>query len=108
MVDIDLICWNKSCVFFDQEHAGNCMPCSEGEEPNIFIGCDQMMLVEIQPPTSEPPKEPGWYDLTIRVRIDQSGDKEFGMLLVEFPQSVSYVDVLDVKGQWSGPLKEPA
>ena len=63
-----------------------------------------------KPPTSEPsepPSEPGDYDLTIRVRVDQSGDKDFGMLLVEFPQSVSYVDVLDIKGQWQGPFEAP-
>lgn len=51
--DIDLICWNRVCLFFDQEHIGNCMPCSEGEEPTIFIGCNQMMLIEPSVPPTE-------------------------------------------------------
>jgi len=44
--DIDLICWRKECLFFDQEHQGNCMPCSNGEEPLIFIGCNMMTFQE--------------------------------------------------------------
>lgn len=48
-VDIDKICWNRACLFFDQEHHGNCMPCnSTGAEPNIYLDCDHVVPINPQ------------------------------------------------------------
>ncbi len=47
IMDIDLICFNRACLFFDGEHLGNCRPCNScGDEPLIYVGCDEMILNE--------------------------------------------------------------
>lgn len=46
MPDIDPMCWNRQCLFFDQEHSGNCMPCIDGEEANVFMECNQQIQID--------------------------------------------------------------
>lgn len=61
-------------------------------------------FVRKQESTSKP-TESGKYKLTLEVDVER--EESSGYLLFQFPLNEDWLDIDDVKGQWSGP-KEPS